>query len=151
MLNAPNASASKKDAWETLVDRIRAQAELPAPEPYLAGEGDPLERLMRRMRGEEIGEPADLSKGGAAESTSAGKRSAPRPAPAAGVEAQLGREVLVMLRSIDLPGQARGAAAEMLSEQLHRLEASSNDTPSSAEVAAGLRQVLRILVTAQSQ
>ncbi|AWV88087.1 hypothetical protein DN745_01560 [Bradymonas sediminis] len=78
-----------------------------------------------------------------------GQAQPPAPAPSAGVEAQLGREVFEMLRASNLPGPARAAAANLLCEQLHWLESSPGAAPSAAEMANGLRKVLSILVTTQ--
>lgn len=151
MLNAP-----KLDPWENLLEMIRGEAELPAAKPYLPEAGDPLDRLIRRMRGEDV-DAQDTAEASMDASMSAGLGPADTPetpgapasrAPAAGVEAQLGREVMEMLRSAALPGPARAAAAELLSAQLHGLEG-SNMAPSAAEGAAVLRRVLRILVTTQ--
>src|SRR5690554_6763248 len=113
MLQAQNRSAAS-DPWEKLLEQIRQAKALPAPQAYRPEPGDPLERLMRRMRGEDVDAP-DAAGGAlsAGASQTAGALAAP-----AGVEAQLGREVLEILRGAPLPGAARAAAVEVLSAQL---------------------------------
>lgn len=141
MLQAQNRSAAS-DPWEILLEQIRQAKNLPAPEAYRPEPGDPLERLRRRMRGEDVDAPepaaSALSPGAAKNAGAAGARQAP-----AGVEAQLGREVLAILGAAPLPGAARAAAAEVLSAQLY----AHQNLPD--EVAEGLRRVLGMLVTGQ--
>lgn len=118
--------------------QIRAAKVLPAPEAYRPGPGDPLQRLVRRVRGEDV----DAWEQKSAPADSGGAPGQPAPA---GAEAQLGREVLAILRGAPLPGPARAAAAEVLSAQLAERD------PHPDLLTHALRRVLGILVTGQRE
>lgn len=120
--------------------QIQAAKALPAPEAYRPGPGDPLQRLVRRLRGEDV-DAWDSE--GAPGSPGAAPQNAPTVVAPAGVEAQLGREVLQILGAAPLAGAARAAAVEVISAQLYERE----HLPDA--VAQALRRVLGILVTGQ--
>lgn len=126
---------------QSLLDAIAQARQIPELTPYEGGDGDPLARLRRTMRGEgELAEP-ELAESAAssANPASANQPGTNQPAtsnsPSGDLDAVVGREVLALLRSQPLDGSARAAAVELLAGQL--------DSPD----PQALRDLLSLLVT----